>query len=124
MRDEWLLIEKIAELLFNGKEIPENKRADFYLIQECLKVLEQAERHHGVKLNERQTIFCLLYPYMNYNALKSYIVAYQTTYRNANKNAYRVRQSRKVKGIMKEISKFTIYCKAYGWKKVEEVYDL
>lgn len=124
MRDEWLMMEKIADLLLKGEEIPENKRFDFYLMQECLKILERAEERHGVRLNDRQTIFCLLYPYMNYNALKSYIVAYQTTYKNANRNAYKVRQSRKVKPVLKMISEFTLYCKVYGFEKAEEVYDL
>lgn len=124
MRGEWLLMEKIAELLFKGEEIPEDKRADFYLIQECLKILERTEECYGVRLNDRQTIFCLLYPYMNYNALKSYIVAYQTTYKNANRNAYKVLQSLKVKMVMKEISKFAIYCKVYGWERAEGVYHL
>lgn len=32
MRGEWFLMDKITEHIFNGKEIPEDKRADFYLI--------------------------------------------------------------------------------------------
>lgn len=124
MRDEWLLMEKIAELLFKGEEIPDHKRADFYLMQECLKILERAEERHGVRLNDRQTIFCLLYPYMNYNALKSYIVAYQTTYKNANRNAYKVLQSHKVKAVIEDICGFNMHCRVYGFEKAERVYDL
>lgn len=124
MRGEWLLMEKIAELLFKGEEIPEDKRADFYLIQECLKILERTEECYGVRLNDRQTIFCLLYPYMNFNALKSYIVAYQTTYKNANRNAYKVLQSLKVKVVMQEITKFVFHCRVNGWEKTKEIYDL
>lgn len=111
MRDEWLLIERIADLLFKSKEIPENKRADFYFIQECLKVLERVEKRHKFRLNERQTLFCLLYPYMNFNALKSYMIAYQTTYKNANRNAHKVCNNPKVKIVMKEINKFVFCCK-------------
>ena len=124
MRGEWLLMEKIAELLFKGEEIPEDKRADFYLIQECLKILERTEECYGVRLNDRQTIFCLLYSYMNFNALKSYIVAYQTTYKNANRNAYKVLQSLKVKVVMQEITKFVFHCRVNGWEKTKEIYDL
>lgn len=124
MRDELLLMEKIAELLFKGEEIPENKRADFYLMQECLKILERVEEHQGFRLNDRQTMFCLLYPFMNYNALRSYIVAYQTTYKNANRNAYKVPKSRKVKPVLKKISEFTIHCRVYGYQRAKEVYDL
>lgn len=124
MRDEWLLMQRVAELLFKGEEIPEHKRADFYLMQECLKILEQVEERHSFRLNDRQTIFCLLYPYMNFNALKSYIVAYETSYQNANRNAYKVLQSLKVKLIMKEINKFVLCCKINGWEKTKEVYDL
>ena len=124
MIGEWLLMEKIAELLFKGEEIPEDKRADFYLIQECLKILERTEECYGVRLNDRQTIFCLLYPYMNFNALKSYIVAYQTTYKNANRNAYKVLQSLKVKVVMQEITKFVFHCRVNGWEKTKEIYDL
>lgn len=124
MRDELLLMEKIAELLFKGEEIPENKRADFYLMQECLKILERVEERHGVRLNDRQTMFCLLYPFMNYNALRSYLVAYQTTYKNANRNAYKVPKSRKVKPVLKKISEFTIHCRVYGYQRAKEVYDL
>lgn len=118
------MMEKIAELLFKGEEIPEDKRADFYLIQECLKILERTEECYGVRLNDRQTIFCLLYPYMNFNALKSYIVAYQTTYKNANRNAYKVLQSLKVKVVMQEITKFVFHCRVNGWEKTKEIYDL
>ncbi|MCU7201591.1 hypothetical protein GMB70_14765 [Turicibacter sanguinis] len=123
MRDEWLLMEKIADLLFKGEEIPEDKRADFYLMQECLKILERAEERHGVRLNDRQTIFCLLYPYMNYNALKSYIVAYQTTYKNANRNAYKVCNNPKVEIVTKEINKFVFCCKINGWEKTKDICD-
>lgn len=114
-------MEKIADLLFNGEEVPEDKRADFYLIQECLKILERAEERHGFKLNDRQTLFCLLYPYLNYNALRSYMIAYQTTYKNANRNAYKVSHSAKVKIAMEEIDKFVFWCKWNGWKKTEEI---
>ena len=124
MRDEWLLMEKIAELLFKGEEIPEDKRADFYLIQKCLKILELVEEHHGFRLNDRQTLFCLLYPYMNYNKLKSYMMAYQTTYKNANRNAHKVYHNAKVKIVMKEINGFIYCCKANGWEKTKEMYDL
>ena len=124
MRDEWLLMDRVAELVFKGEEIPEDKRSDFYLIQECLKVLERTEECHGFRLNDRQTLFCLLYPYMNFNALKSYKIAYQTTYKNANRNAYKVRQSAKVKIVMKEINKFVLCCKINGWEKTKEIYDL
>ena len=124
MRDEWLLMDRVAELVFKGEEIPEDKRSDFYLIQECLKVLERTEECHGFRLNDRQTLFCLLYPYMNFNALKSYKIAYQTTYKNANRNAYKVCQSAKVKIVMKEINKFVLCCKINGWEKTKEVYDL
>ncbi|WP_317327152.1 terminase small subunit [Turicibacter sanguinis] len=124
MREEWLLMEKIAELMFKGEEIPRDKRADFYLIQECLKILELVEECGGFRLNDRQTIFCLLYPYMNFNALKSYIVAYQTTYKNANRNAYKVLQSLKVKVVMQEITKFVFHCRVNGWEKTKEIYDL
>ena len=117
MRDEWLLMERVAELVFKGEDIPEDKRLDFYLIQECLKILERVEERHGFRLNDRQTLFCLLYPYMNFNALKSYIVAYQTTYKNANRNAYKVLQSLKVKVVMQEITKFV-------FQKTKEIYDL
>ncbi|MTP78869.1 hypothetical protein GMB70_09380 [Turicibacter sanguinis] len=124
MRDEWLLMERVAALVFKGKEIPKDKRADFYLIQECLKVLERVEKRHKFRLNERQTLFCLLYPYMNFNALKSYMIAYQTTYKNANRNAYKVFQSAKVEIVMKEINKFVYCCKWNGWKKTKEIYNL
>ncbi|MTN45678.1 hypothetical protein GMB51_09970 [Turicibacter sanguinis] len=124
MRDEWLLMDRVAELVFKGEEIPEDKRSDFYLIQECLKVLERTEECHGFRLNDRQTLFCLLYPYMNFNALKSYKIAYQTTYKNANRNAYKVCQSAKVKIVMKEINKFVLCCKINGWEKTKEIYDL
>lgn len=124
MRDEWLLMQRVAELLFKGEKIPEDKRSDFYLIQECLKVLEQTEECHGFRLNDRQTLFCLLYPYMNFNALKSYKIAYQTTYKNANRNAHKVSSNPKVKIVMKKINKF-VYCyKCNGWKKTKEIYDL
>ena len=46
MRDEWLLMERVAELVFKGEDIPEDKRSDFYLIQECLKILERVEERH------------------------------------------------------------------------------
>ena len=124
MRDEWLLMQRVAELLFKGEEIPEDKRSDFYLIQECLKVLERIEKCHGFRLNDRQMLFCLLYPYMNFNALKSYKIAYQTTYKNANRNAYKVCQRAKVKIVMKEINKFVLCCKINGWEKTKEIYDL
>lgn len=124
MRDEWLLMQRGAELVFKGEEIPEGKRSDFYLIQECLKILEQTEERHGFRLNDRQTLFCLLYPYMNFNALKSYMVAYQTTYKNANRNAHKVYHNPKVKIVMKEINKFVYCCKCNGWEKTKEIYDL
>ena len=117
-------MDRVAELVFKGEEIPEDKRSDFYLIQECLKVLERTEECHGFRLNDRQTLFCLLYPYMNFNALKSYKIAYQTTYKNANRNAYKVCQSAKVKIVMKEINKFVLCCKINGWEKTKEIYDL
>lgn len=121
MRDEWLLMEKIANLLFNDEEIPEYKMAEFYLMQECLKILDRAEEHHGFRLNDRQTIFCLLYSYMNFNALKSYTIAYQTTYNNANRNVHKVCNNPKVKIVLKEINKFVFWCKWNGWKKTEEI---
>ena len=124
MRDEWLLLQRVAELLFKGEEIPKDRRGDFYLIQECLKILERVEERHGFKLNDRQTLFCLLYPYMNFNALKSHIVAYQTTYQNANRNAYKVSNNPKVKLILKEINAFVLFCELNGWEKTREVYDL
>lgn len=124
MRDEWLLMQRVAELLFKGEEIPEDKRADFYLIQECLKILERVEERHNFKLNDRQTLFCLLYPYVNYNALKSYMIAYQTTYKNANRNAHKVYRHTKVQAVMKEINKFVYCCKWNGWEKTKEAYDL
>ncbi len=124
MRDEWLLMERVAELVFKGEDIPEDKRSDFYLIQECLKILERAEECHGFRLNDRQTMFCLLYPYLNFNALKSYMIAYQTTYKNANRNAHKVSSNPKVKIVMKEINKFMYCCKWNGWEKTKEIYDL
>lgn len=124
MRDEWLLMQRVAELLFKGEEIPEDKRGDFYLIQECLKILEQTEKCHGFRLNDRQTLFCLLYPYMNFNALKSYKIAYQTSYKNANRNAYKVCHNSKVEIVMREINKFVLCCKINGWEKTKEIYDL
>lgn len=124
MRDEWLLMQRAAELVFKGEEIPEDKRSDFYLIQECLKVLERTEECHGFRLNDRQTLFCLLYPYVNYNALKSYMIAYQTTYKNANRNAHKVYHNPKVKIVMKEINKFVLCCKINGWERTQEIYDL
>ena len=124
MRDEWLLMERVAALVFKGEDIPDDKRSDFYLIQECLKILERVEERHGFRLSDRQTLFCLLYPYVNYNALKSYLLAYQTTYKNANRNAYKVCQSAKVKIVMKEINKFVLCCKINGWEKTKEIYDL
>lgn len=124
MRDEWLLMQRVAELLFKGEEIPEDKRGDFYLIQECLKILERIEERHSFKLNDRQTLFCLLYPYVNYNALKSYMIAYQTTYKNANRNAHKVYHNTKVKIVMKEINKFVLCCKINGWEKAQEIYNL
>ncbi len=50
MRDEWLLMEKISGLLFKVEKIPNEKRVDFYLIQECLKILERAEESHRFRL--------------------------------------------------------------------------
>lgn len=44
MRDEWILMEKIVDFLFKSKEIPENKVADFHLLQECLKKLKRVEK--------------------------------------------------------------------------------
>ncbi|MDB8553729.1 terminase small subunit [Turicibacter sanguinis] len=124
MRDEWLLMQRVAGLLFKGEEIPEDKRADFYLIPKSLKILERAEECHGFRLNDRQTMFCLLYPYLNYNALKSYMVAYQTTYKNANRNAHKVYRHTKVQAVLKEINGFTYCCKANGWENTKEIYDL
>ena len=124
MRDEWLLMERVAELVFKGEDIPEDKRSDFYLIQECLKILERVEERNGFRLNDRQTLFCLLYPYMNFNALKSYKIAYQTSYKNANRNAYKVCHNSKVEIVMREINKFVLCCKINGWEKTKEIYDL
>lgn len=124
MRDEWLLLERVAGLLFKGEDIPDDKRSDFYLMQECLKIVERAEERHGFRLNDRQTLFCLLYPYVNYNALKSYLLAYQTTYKNANRNAHKVSNNPKVKLILKEINAFVFCCKVNGWEKTREAYDL
>ena len=124
MRDEWLLMQRVAELVFKGEDIPEDKRSDFYLIQECLKILERVEERNGFRLNDRQTLFCLLYPYMNFNALKSYKIAYQTTYKNANRNAYKVCHNSKVEIVMREINKFVLCCKINGWEKTKEFYDL
>lgn len=124
MRDEWLLMQRVAELLFKGEDIPEDKRSEFYLIQECLKILERVEERNGFRLNDRQTLFCLLYPYMNFNALKSYKIAYQTTYKNANRNAYKVCHNSKVEIVMKQINKFVLCCKINGWEKTKEIYDL
>lgn len=117
MRDKIVLMERVGGLLFGEREIPDDKIAKFWIIEDYLEIMEQTEQKHGFELKDEHVMFCLLYPYMNFNALNTYVVVYKTSYKNANRNAHKLLKKPRVKIVGEAIFKYHAHLMLNGYKK-------